>query len=228
MIQPVEQATISAECAGGKPHENLEKSTQLPGPFVLCRPPRRLCLRASRNVLPSSGQSPGRGRSSFVLGPEDQNYVLQVDDNTPFGIYELPQTNNALYDKGYDRVRRQWEADFSIEISVSGGLRENPEVRAGNTLGGALFGAATGALIGAAVGDPGTGAAIGAASGGALGLISPAATNFVTIDLNVFSFHERVSAYRSLSVDLTTVPPFEVRRVVDAEVSRMLRGLPSR
>lgn len=171
---------------------------------------------------------PVAGGGPFILGPDDQNYVLKVDDNTPYGIYELPQTNNVLYDKGYDRVRRQREADFSIEITVSGGLRENPELRAANTLGGAFWGAATGALIGAAVGDPGTGAAIGAASGGALGLISPAAANFATIDLNVFSFQERVSAYRSVGIDMTTVPPFEVRRVVDAEVARMLRGLPSR
>jgi hypothetical protein len=168
------------------------------------------------------------GGGPFVLGPEDQNYVLLLDDNTPFAIYELPQTGNLLYNKGYDQVRRQREADFSIEVSVSGGLRENPELRAGNTLGGAMFGAATGALIGAAVGDPGTGAAIGAASGGALGLFSPAATNFVTVDLNVYSFSERVSAARSIAIDLSTVPPYEVRRVVDAEVARMLRPMPPR
>jgi hypothetical protein len=168
------------------------------------------------------------GGGPFVLGPNDQNYVLQIEDNTPFGIYELPQTGNLLYTKGYDQVRREREADFSIAMAISGGLRENPEVRAGNTLGGALFGAATGALIGAAVGDPGTGAAIGAASGGALGLISPAATNFVTIDLNVYSFSERMDAFRSIAIDLTTVPPHEVRRVVDAEVARILRPMPSR
>lgn len=168
------------------------------------------------------------GGGPFVLGPNDRNYVLQIDDNTPFRIYELPQTGNLLYNKGYDQVRRQREADFSIEISVSGGLRENPQVRAGNTLGGALFGAATGALLGAAVGNPGKGAAIGAASGGALGLISPAATNFVTIDLNVYSYSEHVSAFRSTAIDLTTVPSYDVGRVVDAEVARMLRPMPPR
>lgn len=168
------------------------------------------------------------GEGAFVLGPNDQNYVLRLDDNSPFGIYELPQTGNLLYNKGYDQVRRQREADFAVEVSISGGLRENPEVRAGNTLGGAFWGAATGALIGAAVGDPASGAAIGAASGGALGLVSPAATNFVTIDLNVYSFSERVNASRSIAIDLSTVPPFEVRRVVDAEVARMLRPMPPR
>lgn len=113
-------------------------------------------------------------------------------------------------------MRRQREADCAIEVAISGGLRENPELRAGNTLGGAM--------IGAAVGDPGA----GAASGGALGLISPAATSFVTLDLNVYSFHERVNATRSIAIDLSMVPPYEVRRVVDAEVSRMLRPMPPR
>lgn len=168
------------------------------------------------------------GGGPFVLGPNDQYFVLRVDDSTPFGIYDLPQTGHFLYNKGYDQVRRQREADFTVEVYISGGLRENPDLRAGNTLGGAMVGAATGAMIGAAVGDPGAGAAIGAASGGALGLISPAATSFVTVDLNVYSFNERVPASRSIGIDLSTVPPFEVRRVIDVEVSRMLRPIPPR
>ncbi len=171
---------------------------------------------------------PATGGGPFIIGPADQNYVFQLDDNTPFGIYDLPQADRLLYNKGYDRVRRQRDADFAVEVLISGGLRENPQLRAGNTLGGAMVGAATGALIGAAVGDPASGAAIGAASGGALGLVSPAATNFVTIDLNVYSFSERVNASRSIAIDLSTVPPFEVRRVVDAEVARMLRPMPPR
>lgn len=42
------------------------------------------------------------GDGPFVLGPNDQNYVLQVDDQTPFGIYDLPQTGKLLCNKGYD------------------------------------------------------------------------------------------------------------------------------
>lgn len=179
--------------------------------------------RASSSPTATDG-----GGGPFVLSPNDQYYVLQIDDSSPFGIYELPQTERLIYDRGYDRVRLEREANFAVQISIYGGLRENPEVRAGNTLGGAMLGAATGAIIGAAVGSPGRGAAIGAASGGALGLVSPAATNFVTVDLNVYSFSERATAQRSVSLDLTNVPPFEVRRVVDNEVARMLRGLPQR
>ncbi|MCU0572486.1 MAG: glycine zipper family protein [Syntrophobacteraceae bacterium] len=164
----------------------------------------------------------------FSLGPNDMTYVMDVQDYTPLGIHQLPFTVQTLYRRGYDQVRRQREADFAIEIVLSGGSRDNPDVRAGNALGGALFGAATGAVIGAAAGDPGAGAAIGAASGGALGIIAPASTPLVRIDLNLYSLHDRASSQRSTTIDLAAVPPYDVQRVVDFEVSRLLSALPRR
>ncbi len=164
----------------------------------------------------------------FNLGPNDMTYVLDVQDHTPLGIYHLPQTVQTLYRKGYDHVRRQGEADFAIEVVLSAGSRDNPNVRAGNALGGAMFGAATGALIGAAAGDAGAGAAIGAASGGALGIIAPAATPLARIDVNLFSLRDRTNSQRSVTIDLASVPPYNVQRVVDLEVSRLLSGLPRR
>ena len=162
------------------------------------------------------------------LGPDDMTYVMDVQDYTPLGIYHLPFTVQNLYRRGYDQVRRQREADFAIEVVLSGGSRDNPEVRAGNALGGAMFGAATGAIIGAATGDPGAGAAIGAASGGALGIIAPASTPLVRIDVNLYSLRERTNSQRSTTIDLAAVPPYDVQRVVDFEVSRLLSALPRR
>ena len=133
-----------------------------------------------------------------------------------------------MHRRGYDLVRRQREADFAVEVVLSGGLRDNPDVRAGNALGGALFGAATGAVIGAAAGDPGAGAAIGAASGGALGIIAPASTPLVRIDLNLYSLRDRTSTQRTTTIDLAGVPPYDVQRVIDFEVSRLLAALPRR
>ncbi|MCU0588827.1 MAG: glycine zipper family protein [Syntrophobacteraceae bacterium] len=164
----------------------------------------------------------------FSVGPDDMTYVLDVQDHTPLGIQHLPYTVQTLYRKGYDHVRRQREADFAIEVVLSGGARDNPDVRAGNALGGALFGAATGAVIGAAAGDPGAGAAIGAASGGALGIIAPASTPLVRIDVNLFGLRDRASSQRSVTIDLAAIPPYDVQRVVDLEVSRLLSGLPRR
>ena len=164
----------------------------------------------------------------FRLGPNDQYYVMQIDDRSPFGLHRLPQTEDMLYNKGYDRVRKEKSADFSIDVAFSGGVQENPELRAGHTIGGALLGAATGAAIGAAVGDPGAGAAIGAAGGGALGLVAPAATGVVRIDISVYSFNERTTSQKSTTVDLAHVPPHDLHHVIDNEVTRTLHGLPRR
>lgn len=162
------------------------------------------------------------------VGPSDRTFLLQVEDRTPFGPYELPQTLDMLYQKGYDEVRRQREADFSINVSMWASAHDNPDQRALNTFGGALAGAAAGAIIGGALGDPGAGAAIGAASGGTLGFVSPASAPHVKIDVNVFSNTERLSSQRSVNIDLTHVPPPDVRHVIDLAISKLLRDLPNR
>lgn len=164
----------------------------------------------------------------MVISPKDQTFMFEVEDRTPFGPFSMDHTLDLLYKRGYDEVRRQKDADFSINVSLWAGGRDNPDVRAGNTLGGALAGAAAGAIIGGALGDPGKGAAIGAASGGALGLVAPASTPTVRIDLNIYSFADRSTTQRSATVDLTHVPPPDVRRVIDMEVSRMLHDIPRR
>jgi hypothetical protein len=164
----------------------------------------------------------------FNIGPNDLIYVLDVQDQTPMGIHHLPYTVQTLYRKGYDHARRQRDADFAIEVILSGGMRDNPNVRAGNALGGALLGAATGAIIGGATGDAGAGAAIGAAGGGALGVIAPASTPLVRIDINLYSLHDRTSSQRSTTIDLAAVPPYDAQRVVDMEVTRLLSALPRR
>jgi hypothetical protein len=173
-------------------------------------------------------RTPARTFTPIYLGPNDQAFALRIDDRTPFGPYSLPRTLDMLYNKGYDEVRRQKQADFVIDIAFAASAQENPEVRAGHTLGGALAGAAAGAIIGGALGDPGQGAAIGAASGGALGFISPAATPFVTIDVSVYSHRERQTSHRSATIDLTHVPPPDVRHVIDTEVVRLLQDIPPR
>lgn len=172
---------------------------------------------------PQAGPPP-----SALLSPNDQSFVMQIENHTPFGLYALPGAQNVLYNKGYDEVRSSREADFSVGLVFSFGARENSDVRAGNAVGGALLGAATGAIIGGAVGDPGAGAAIGAASGGVLGLAAPAQTGMLRIDMNIYSFRERQSYQRSRTIDLTNVPPPDVPMAVDNEVSRMLENLPHR
>lgn len=162
-----------------------------PGPYY----------RAGENLPPPESTS------ALRVGINDRNYVMQIFDRTPFGFRRLPQTENFLYDRGYDRVRRERDADFSIDVTLTGGLRDNPDVRAGNTLGGALAGAAAGAIIGGALGDPGPGAAIGAASGGLLGLAAPAASHVVRIDVNVQSFRDGSASQASATVDLSQMPP---------------------
>ena len=164
----------------------------------------------------------------IALGPNDQTFILQVEDRTPFGPYSLPGTLDMIYKKGYDEVRREREADISINVAFTASAQENPEARAAHTVGGALVGAAAGAIIGGALGDPGQGAAIGAASGGALGFVSPASTPFVTIDINIYSNRERQSSHRGATIDLTHVPPPDVRRVIDTEVTRLLQDMPAR
>ncbi len=173
-------------------------------------------------------QPGGEAQERFTLGPNDVTYVLDVDDRTPFGLGYLPLTVDRLYAKGYDMVRRQRDADFAVDVIFSAGSRDNPEVRGANFLGGALFGAAAGAVIGAAAGDPGVGAAIGAASGGALGMVSPADTPLVRIDVNLTSFRGGYNGHQSTVVDLSRVAPPDVRYAIDTEVSRMLHSLPRR
>jgi hypothetical protein len=160
------------------------------------------------------------------VGPQDRIYALHVDDRTPFGLQALPQALNLLYAKGYERVRRQREADFLLNVSFSAASRDNPEARAGNALGGALLGAATGAIIGGALGSPGQGAAIGAGSGAALGLVAPVGAPMVRIDIKTESLRDGSTSYKSAMVDLANVPPPDVPRVVDMQVSRMLDVLP--
>jgi hypothetical protein len=154
---------------------------------------------------------------------------MEIQDHTPFGIYSLPVTQDLMYSKGYDEVRQNADADFSVNLTFTVDFQENPDVRAGHAFGGALFGAATGAIIGGAVsGRPGLGAGIGAASGAVLGLAAPAHTGVLRIDLNVFNFKEQLSYQRSVTLDLTRIPPPGVHRLADDEVYRMLQTVPRR
>ena len=175
----------------------------------------------------STPPAPEGGGGGLAVGAEDHFYTFRVDDQTPFRLYRLPQSMNLLYEKGYDQVRRQREADFHINVSFFPLSRDNPEARAGNTLGGALLGAATGAIIGGALGSPGKGAAIGAGSGAALGLVAPADAPMVRVDIRTESFRDGLTSYKSAVVDLANVPPYDVPRVIDMQVSRMLDALPA-
>ncbi|MGA2028354.1 MAG: hypothetical protein ABSH17_14985, partial [Syntrophobacteraceae bacterium] len=134
------------------------------------------------NPVPvESNQAPaGNEANDLTVGPQDHFYLMHVENGTPFGVH-FPQVHQVLYEKGYDQVRRQGEADFSLDITLLTEARDNPDVRAEHLLGGAILGAATGALIGAAVHAPVTGAIAGAAGGGFLGLASPADTPMIRI-----------------------------------------------
>ncbi len=168
------------------------------------------------------------GPSLLAVGQMDRTFVLRIDDRTPFGLWHLPMSRSTLYQKGYDLVGRDREADFELDVSFFATARDNPEQRAGNTLGGALLGAATGALIGGALGSPARGAAIGAGSGAFLGLVAPAGATVVQIDIRTRSFRDGTTSYKTALIDLAHVPQYDVQRVVDMQVSRLLETLPSK
>lgn len=172
---------------------------------------------------------PGPPPSNLLtVGPRDRIYTMRIDDRTPFGLRNLPATRQMLYQKGYDQARRDREADFEIDLVFDPSARDNPQQRAEHVVGGALLGAATGAIIGGALGAPGRGAAIGAGSGAALGLVAPAGAAMVRIDIRTQSFRDGISSFRSALVDLANVPPGDVQRVIDTQVSRMVDSLPTR
>jgi len=189
------------------------------------------CATTGPGGAPSGPVVEGRPVESptyFSLGPDDQTYVLMVEDRTPLGIFDLPMVRDVLYTKGYDEVRRQRDADFTVNVLLVPGIRDNPDVRAGQALGGALIGAAMGAIIGGTVGDPGPGAAIGAASGGALGLVAPASDAVVRIELTFVSFDGIQIGRGAKTVTVSGIPPYQVVQVIDNEVSGMLQALPPR
>src|SRR5271157_2345094 len=51
--------------------------------------------------------------ASLTVGPQDRYYIMHVDNATPFPA-RFPQANRVLYEKGYDRVKREGEADFAV------------------------------------------------------------------------------------------------------------------
>jgi uncharacterized protein YcfJ len=153
---------------------------------------------------------------------------MHVENRTPFGGQRFPQAHRVLYEKGYDQVKRQGEADFSLDITLNAEPRDNPDVRAEHLLGGAILGAATGALLGAAAGAPVTGTIAGAASGGFLGLAAPADTPMIRIDIQTQSFIDRTVSSKSVVLDMAHVSPYDIPRAIDMQVSRMLQTLPAR
>jgi hypothetical protein len=169
----------------------------------------------------------GNGNNYLAVGPGDRTYVMHVENRSPFGAH-FPQAHRVLYEKGYDQVRRQSEADFSLDITLTAEARDNPDVRGANLLGGAILGAATGALLGAAAGAPVTGTIAGAAGGGFLGLAAPADTPMIRIDIQTQSFRDRAVSSKSAVVDMAHVSPYDVPRAIDIQVSRMLQTLPAR
>ena len=172
---------------------------------------------------PPAGAPPA---APLMVGPNDVYYSMRIDDRTPFGLQQLPEAMDTLYQKGYDQVRREKESDFSIDIAFSAMTRDNPEARTANVIGGALLGAATGAIIGGgAFGHPGAGAAVGAGALG--GAVTPVNTPMVRIDINVRSRDGSASS-QSATMDLASVPPPDVQIAIDHQVARMLQTLPSR
>ena len=175
-----------------------------------------------------SNQAPTENESNYLtVGPQDRFYIMHVENSTPFGA-RFPQAHRVLYEKGYDQVRREREADFAVNVALSAEPRDNPDARAEHLLGGAILGAATGALIGAAAGAPITGTIAGAAGGGFLGLAAPADTPMVRIDIQTQSFRDNTSSSKSVVLDMAHVPPYDVPRAVDIQVSKMLQSLPAK
>ncbi len=191
------------------------------GPYPAVSPPPEVSNAAPAENVPPAPPA------SLTLSPGNQNYLMHVDNRTPF-VLRFSQADRVLYEKGYDKVGREREADFSVDIALATAARDNPDARAEHMLGGAMLGAAAGALIGAAAHAPVTGAIAGAAGGGVLGLAAPAASPMVRVDVQIQSFRDRTSSAQSVVVDMANVPPYDAQRVIDIQVSKMLEALPSR
>ena len=177
---------------------------------------------------PESNQAPAPEEANYLsVGPQDRFYLMHVENSTPFGVH-FPQAHRVLYEKGYDQVRRQGEADFALDIALTMEARDNPDLRAEHLLGGAILGAATGALLGAIAHAPVTGTIAGAAGGGFLGLAAPANTPMVRIDIHTQSFRDRAVSSKSVVLDMAHVPPYDVPRAIDMQISRMLQALPTK
>ena len=197
-------------------------STPYDNPYYSAPPPPPPAAAEQANPTPQQSDP-----DFLTVGPEDRFYVMHVENNTPFEI-RFPQAHHVLYEKGYDQVRRQREADFALDISLFAESRDNPNVRGQHMLGSAILGAATGALFGAAGGRPVLGTIVGASTGAALGLTAPANTPMVRIQIQTRSFRDGTTSGNSVVVDMEQVPPHDVQRVVDIQVSKMLESLPAR
>ncbi|MDR3566955.1 MAG: hypothetical protein P4L43_02900 [Syntrophobacteraceae bacterium] len=171
--------------------------------------------------------APGPSRGFLDVGPMDRFYVMSVENNTPFEV-RFHRANRALYENGYERVGGSRRADFEVNIALFQEARDNPDLRGQQMLGGAALGAAAGALIGAMAHAPVTGAIAGAAGGGFLGAAAPAATPVVRIDVHTHSFRTGRSSHRTVFMDMAHVPPYDVPRVLDYQVARMVGALPRR
>jgi len=175
-----------------------------------------------------SNPAPAENEATFLtVGPDDRYYIMHVENNTPYQA-RLPKVRRVLYEKGFDQVRREKEADFALDVALGIEPRDNPDVRAQHLLGGAVLGAATGALLGAIGGRPVLGTIVGASSGAALGLAAPADTPMVRIDVRTESFRDGTTSSKTVVVDMAHVPPYDVPRVIDIQISRLLESLPSR
>ncbi len=173
------------------------------------------------------GIAPGPSRGFMAVSPQDVTYVIGVENNTPFDV-PLDRANNVLYHKGFQQVRSERQADFAVHVALFQEARDNPDLRGQQMLGGAALGAAAGAIIGAMTGAPGVGAIAGAAGGSVLGLAAPAATPIVKIAVQIHSFRTGRSAVRTVFVDMAHVSPYDVPRVIDVQVARMLDAMPAR
>jgi hypothetical protein len=180
------------------------------------------------NTPPPDSNQAATGPTNLTVGPQDRTYIMHVENRTPFGGQRFPEANRVLYEKGYDQVNRQREADFALDISLTAEPRDNPDVRAEHLLGGAILGAATGALIGAAAGAPVTGTIAGAAGGGFLGLAAPADTPMIKVDIQTRSYLDQTVSSKSVVLDMAHVSPYDVPRAIDMQVSRMLQALPAK
>ncbi len=171
--------------------------------------------------------TPGASGGFLNVGPRDRTYVMTVENNTPF-VVNFHRANSVLQAKGYDRVLRENVANFAIDVALFTESRDSLAARGEHALVGGLLGAAGGALIGAAAGNAATGAIAGTAGGGLIGAVVPASHSIVKIAIQIHSFRTGASSQSSVCVNMANVPSYEVPRVIDNQVARMLGQLPDR
>lgn len=162
-------------------------------------------------------------RLSFPLNNADHTYYIDVKNDTPFAVSNLPQTEQMLYSMDFDQSPRKLDADIQISVDIRAYAQEDAGQRIGQMLAGALVAAALGAAAGAIGGDAGMGAAMGAVIGGGMGAVAPATKYGAEISISI-SGRDGRSGRGTYAYDISNVPAGQIGEYIDGQIASAVKG----